>query len=260
VNARPDALLLACSLFLMGAASAPPAPSAPPASITSPAPPPAEDLITQRARALFADANAAWSRQFALLGTQYPAPDLGFFTQTVQKACGSDTPLSGPFYCPDERKVYLDRAFLQRLMEHQASPTDDAALAYVIGHELGHHVQSLLGTTALVAQARARSAPAVSARTWMAAELQADCYAGIWIGGALKRGVIDSKRDLAVVLAGVAAISQADNAHPPARAQLPDPVLTYGSAQQRLRWLQRGIETAHIDACDTFGAEATGKL
>jgi predicted metalloprotease len=252
VNAPPRALLLVCSLLLVAAASTPPTPPE--------QPPPADEFVTQQARALISDANAAWQRQFSQLGTQYPAPGLVFFKDSAQKVCGADKPLTGAFYCPDERRVYIDLAFLQQLSQRRSSPADNAAIAYVIGHEIGHHVQSLLGTTALVAQARARSAPAVSARTWMAAELQADCYAGIWLSLALKRGTVHSDRDMALLLTDIAAISQADNARPPARAEVPDPVLTYGSAQQRLNWLKRGIEGAGLDACDTFSAAAAGNL
>ena len=218
------------------------------------APPPAvvpDDVIVQRVQALLHDANSTWSQQFQSLGAQYPAPEITFFRQTVRKACGSDIALTGTFYCPDERRIFFDQS---------AGSPDDAAIAYLIGHELGHHVQSLLGTTALVAQARSRSSPAVSARTWMVAELQADCYAGIWLGSAIKRGGIHPDRALSAVLDTAAAVSQSTNAHLPSGAQAPDPVLTYGTAPQRLSWLQRGIDGGSINQCDTFGAEASGKL
>lgn len=205
----------------------------------------------QRVQALLGDANGTWSQQFKSLGSQYSAPATTFFSQTVRKACGAEVALTGSFYCPDERKIYFDLA---------ASAADDGALAYLVGHELGHHVQSLLGTTALVAQARSRSSPARSARTWMVAELQADCYAGIWLGSAIKRGVIHPGGELSAVLDTAAAVSRSANAQLPAGAQAPDPVLTYGTAPQRLTWLQRGIDGGSINQCDTFGAESSGKL
>jgi hypothetical protein len=243
VNALSRVPVLIAALLAMGAAAPPPA--VPPGGAVS------HDDIAPRVRALLSDANGVWSQQFISLGTQYPAPDMTFFRQTIRKACGSDSALTGTFYCPDERKIYFDQSI---------SVSDDAAIAYLVGHEVGHHVQSLLGTTALVAQARSRSSPAVSARTWMVAELQADCYAGIWLGSALKRGVIHPGRPLSAVLDAVAALSQAANTHLPPGAQAPDPVLTYGTAPQRLAWLQRGIDGGSINQCDTFGAEASGKL
>ena len=209
------------------------------------------DAIVQRVQTLLKDANGTWSQQFKSLGSQYPAPESTFFRQTVRKACASDVALTGSFYCPDERRIYFDLS---------AIPADDLAVAYLVGHELGHHVQSLLGTTALVAQARSRSSPARSARTWMVAELQADCYAGIWLGSAIKRGAIHSGRALSAVLDTAAAASQLANAHLPAGAQAPDPVLTYATAPQRLGWLQRGIDGGSINQCDTFGAESAGRL
>jgi uncharacterized protein len=202
-------------------------------------------------QALLHDADATWSQQFQALGSQYPAPAITFFSQTVKKVCASDTALTGSFYCPGERKIYFDES---------ASPADDLAVAYLIGHESGHHVQSLLGTSTLVAQARSRSSPAVSARTWMAAELQADCFAGIWLGSAIKRGVIHPGRALPAVLDTAATASQLANTHLPPGAQAPDPVLTYGTAPQRLVWVQRGIDGGSINQCDTFAAQASGKL
>jgi len=228
------------------------------AAAAAAAPDPA--VISQRAQVLLRDANGDWTKLFAALGSHYPPPALAFFTRTVPKACGAATALAGPFYCPDERKVYLDLAFLGQLAPRGSSTVDDAAIAYVLGHEIGHHVQSLLGTTALVEQARARSTPAVSARTWMTAELQADCYAGIWLGSALKRGVLPAGTNLAAVIAAIAPVSEAERAQPPEHAQMADPLLTYGTAAQRQHWLQQGIEAGQVNGCDTFGAEAAGKL
>jgi predicted metalloprotease len=215
------------------------------------------DPVVQRVQALLTDANATWSQQFTSLGSQYPAPETTFFSQAARKACGSDTVLTGSFYCPGERKVYFDQ---QQLAAQSAGVAGDTAVAYLVGHELGHHVQSLLGTTALVAQARSRSSPAVSARTWMLAELQADCYAGIWVGSAIKRGVIHPGPALSAALDTAAAVSQSANAHLPPGAQAPDPVFIYGTAPQRLSWLQRGIDGGSINQCDTFGAQASGEL
>ncbi len=213
--------------------------------------PPAADARAQRVQALLHDANGTWLRQFQSLGSQYPPAGITFFRLTVRKACGSDVALTGTFYCPDEGKIYFDES---------EDFTDDVAIAYLVGHEMGHHAQSLMGTTPLVAQARSRSSPAVAARTWMVAELQADCYAGIWLGSAIKRGVIHAGRPLAAAMDAAATVSQTANAHLPPGAQAPDPVLTYGTAPQRLAWLQRGIDGGDINQCDTFGAEAAGKL
>jgi uncharacterized protein len=234
VNALYRAPVLIAALLSMGATAPPPA-----------------DATAQRVQALLHDANGTWLQQFQSLGSQYPPAEITFFRQTVRKACGSDVALTGSFYCPDERKIYFDES---------EDFADDVAIAYLVGHEMGHHAQSLMGTTPLVAQARSRSSPAVAARTWMVAELQADCYAGIWLGSAIKRGVIHPGRPLAAAMDAAAAVSQAANAHLPPGAQAPDPVFTYGTAPQRLAWLQRGIDGGDINQCDTFGAQAAGKL
>jgi predicted metalloprotease len=252
VNALSRALLLASSLLLMGAAAKQPASPAAPA--------PDAAALEQRARALLSDANGAWTQQFAALGSQYPAASVTFFMHTAPQACGAGGALTGPFYCPDQRQVYLDLAFLGQISTTGSTGEHEAALAYVIGHELAHHVQSLLGTTMLVEQARARSTAAVSARTWTVAELQADCYAGIWLGTALKRGVLASAAELDAAVAAIAPVSASDRAHPPANAQMADPVASYGTAAQRRHWLQQGMAGGQINACDTFAAEAAGKL
>jgi uncharacterized protein len=235
--------VLLAALLAMGAAAPPPAVPLNDAA--------QHDDIAPRVRALLSDANGVWSQQFTALGSQYPAAGITFFSQTIRKACGVESALTGTFYCPDERKIYFDQS---------AGFPDDLAIAFVVGHAMGHHAQSLMGTTPLVAQARSRSSPAVAARTWMVAELQADCYAGIWLGSAIKRGVIHPGRALSAVLDAAAAASQSANAHLPPGAQAPDPMLTYGTAPQRLAWVQRGIDSGGINQCDTFGAEASGKL
>jgi uncharacterized protein len=194
----------------------------------------------------------------ALRSSSYDSPDLTLFHGTVNGVCMAGQPLTGPFYCPSDERIYLDQSFLQQVAQ-RAGPAGDLALAYIVGHELGEHVQALVGTTALVEQARSSSTAAVSARTWTTAELQSDCYAGLWVRWGLMQRQIRAG-DPAAALDAVAASSRELQAHLPKGAVMVDPIQTYGTAAQRLKWFQRGEDTGNFNDCDTFSAEAAGTL
>ncbi len=213
----------------------------------------------QLAQTLLSESNAYWTQEMGSLGASYEAPALTLFRGTIRGVCMSGSPLTGPFYCPADEHVYLDRDFVRQVAQ-RAGPASGLALAYLIGHEVGQHVQYLVGTTALVEQARASSTAELSARTWMTAELQSDCYAGLWVRWALMHGEIGSGESASAALDAVAATSQALQAHLPAGATMVDPVATYGMAAQRLKWFQRGENSGQFKDCDTFGAEAAGTL
>jgi predicted metalloprotease len=230
-----------------------------PADVGNTTLPPDSPQWTARAQTLFADANGFWSQEFMSLGGQYRNPTLALFNKTIKGACSAQGSLSGSFYCPADQKVYLDQTFPQQVAAHSTG-TGDEALAYLIGHEVGHHVQDLLGTTESVEQARSRSTPQVSARTWATEELQTDCYAGLWLGAAVKRGKIKLDADVSAMLDAVAAVSQEQATHLAAGQLVADPVLTYGTPAQRLKWFRRGLDNARFGDCDTFGAEAAGQL
>jgi len=219
------------------------------------------DGIAGRAQALFAHANEFWSREIATLGGGYLTAKLTVYDGgQVKDACGTQLTFSGPFYCPMEQKVYLDQAYLQQLMQRLPAPQFDLALAAVLGHELGRHIQTQVGTTALVEQARARSRPKVSRQTWITAALQADCYAGLWVHAAQMDGTIKSGAGVAAALSAVSDLTHQHDTHLASGVEMPDPVLDYGTAAQRLKWFQRGMDSGNFNDCDTFGARAAGKL
>ena len=223
----------------------------------SPAP---THAVGPQATALFSAANDFWSQEFSSLGGQYQPATLALFRQQVRGACDTQAALTGSFYCPADQRVYLDQTFLEQVAQ-RADGASDLALAYIIGHEIGHHVQYLSGTTALVEQARSRSAPALSARTWSTAELQADCYAGLWMRSAAKRGRIQRATDASVApaLEAVTALSEQWSTHLAAGHTMADP-FTRSAAAQRLKWFERGLDSGDAGACNTFRAAAAGQL
>lgn len=228
---------IACMMPALAAAAAPPVPQA-------------------STRELYRQVEAFWSAEIGALGGKYRPAALVFFGQPPDHACGSDGVLRGPFYCPSSETVYLDLRFLQHLAE-RAPGTAETALGYIVAHELAHHVQNIIGTTALVEQARARSNPTLAARTLTSFELQADCYAGLWLHWAQQHGQRVAPDELTEALAAIAASSQQLQSHLASGEQMLDP-LTHGTPALRLNWLRRGLEHGDFNACDTFGAEAGG--
>jgi predicted metalloprotease len=216
------------------------------------------ERLSQRAQTLVQAADAYWSMKLAAQGQRYQAPTLAFYERHIAGVCNTQSSLSGPFLCPATGQMYLDLAFLQELTRRAVS-ADNFSLAYVIGHEIGHQVQSLLGTTAAVEQARSRSAPALSARTWTAEELQADCYTGLWLNAGARRARIKLPPDLPAALALLAAVGEEWQKQLAADQVMPDP-FTYGTPAQRLRWFRRGLDGGRDGDCDTFSADAAGTL
>ena len=217
------------------------------------------DATTTRAEALFQTANRFWAEELKA-GKDYVPAQLVLFDGQIRGACSVSRSLTGPFYCPSDLKVYLDADFLHQLEQHVSGTVEDFALGYVVGHELGQHIQNLVGTTSLVEQARADSVAALSARTWMTQELQADCFAGLWLRSALMHGQIKSVADPAAALDAISSISRARQAHLALGETMVDPLLTYGTSALRLKWFQRGLDSGRFNDCDTFRAEAAGKL
>jgi predicted metalloprotease len=218
----------------------------------------ASDATLKTTRALFQDAQAFWTQQIAAFGGRYRPATLTYFSGHLDPICSVAAPVVGPFYCPDAETVYLEQGFLQHLAE-RADGAADVALGYVAAHELAHHVQSLLGTTQLVDEARERSTRERAAHTLTTFELQADCYAGLWLRWAQQRRTIVPPADFDAVLDAVAASSQWQHAQLRPGELVLDP-LTHGTAVARLKWLHVGLDSGDFNACDTFGAEAAGKL
>jgi hypothetical protein len=238
--------LLGCALVLLLSAPRTVQAAAPAAS------------AAMRAQALFAAANAYWTREFVTLKAVYQPAELSIYTNGLGNSCGVKGTILGPFYCPDDSHVYLPENYLQQVAD-KAGSSADLALAYVVDHEVGAHIQDLIGTTAQVEQARARSTAQLSARTWAVAQLQADCYAGLAVRAGLSQRQIASG-DPSAALQAVATVTQAAQAHLRGGEVMPDPVQTYMTAAQRLSWFQRGLTSGNFAECDTFSAEAAGKL
>jgi len=174
------------------------------------------------------------------------------YTERIGTACGLGSEAQGPFYCPGDQKVYLDLAFFAELRERFGAP-GEFAQAYVIGHELGHHVQRLTGVTQRVERAplsKQRGADALSVRT----ELQADCYAGVWAHSAQQRNLLDVG-DIESALGAAAAVGD-DRLQKKATGTVQPESWTHGSAAERQRWFTRGFKTGDANACDTFSASS----
>jgi hypothetical protein len=211
-----------------------------------------------RAQTLFAAANGYWTREFVTLKALYQPAGLSTYAHGLSNGCGVTGTILGPFYCPDESRVYLPADYLQQVAD-KAGSSADLALAYVVDHEVGAHIQDLIGTTEQVEQARARSTAQLSARTWAVAQLQADCFAGLAARAGLSQRQIASG-DPSVALQAVASVTQAMQAHLKSAEVMPDPLQTYLTPAQRLSWFQRGLSSGNFADCDTFSAEAAGKL
>jgi predicted metalloprotease len=195
-----------------------------------------------------------WHAVFKQVGKRYIEPKLVLFTDTTLGACGRQQASSGPEYCEADRRVYLDLAFFRTLHEDYGAP-GDFARAYVIAHEIGHHVQNLLGILAKAGEIEAkldqRQRNAFSVRV----ELQADCLAGVWAGLADKMwpGMIEPG-DVEKGLAAAAAVGDNRLQNAASGTVVPES-FTHGTSEQRMRWLRRGIDSAEIQACDTFNAK-----
>jgi predicted metalloprotease len=198
------------------------------------------------------DTEDTWTRLFTEAGRAYDAPVLVLFTDAVQSACGFNSAAVGPFYCPADRKVYIDLGFYRELHDRFGAP-GDFAQAYVIAHEVGHHVQNLLGTAERVHGMRARASEEEGNALSVRMELQADCYAGIWGYYARTERNLLEQGDIDEALNAAAAIGDDRMQRSAGRAVTPES-WTHGSSEQRARWFRRGFEGGRVDACDTFSA------
>jgi predicted metalloprotease len=190
-----------------------------------------------------------WSGVFANSGEAYQAPQLTLFAGAVQSTCGYASSASGPFYCPSDRRVYLDTSFFDQLAGMGGA--GDFAGAYVIGHEVGHHVQTLLGTADQVRSTQQRSREVDANRLQVAMELQADCFAGVWAHHANQATRVLEPGDIEEGHAAAAAIGDDTLQRGAGRSVTPDS-FTHGSSAERQRWLSTGLGTGDPGACDTF--------
>ena len=208
---------------------------------------PEEEALVDELGAVLDDLQATWGR---LLQGQYQDAQLVLFRGATQSACGMGQSEMGPFYCPADQKVYLDLEFFSQLERRFGAP-GDFAQQYVIAHEIGHHVQNLLGIDRQVRALQQRS-PAQSNELSVAMELQADCFAGVWGHSTARRNIME-QGDAEEGLRAAAAIGD-DTLQRETSGRVRPESFTHGSAAQRVQWLRRGLETGDVKACDTFSA------
>lgn len=188
-----------------------------------------------------------WGAVFQRAGQRYPQPTLNFFRQTNQSGCGAAMSAMGPFYCPSDNGVYLDTDFFRELQD-KFGAAGDFAQAYVIAHEVGHHIQTIDGTIPRVQREQARVGQAEGNALQVRVELQADCYAGVWAG--LNRNRLEPG-DIEEGMTAAAAIGD-DTLQKQSQGRVVPESFTHGTAAQRQAWLRKGLETANPAACDTF--------
>lgn len=191
-----------------------------------------------------------WDEIFRTNGVTYEPPTMVLFTDAVQSACGYNTSATGPFYCPPDQNLYLDTGFFDQLA--RMGGPGDFAQGYVIGHEVGHHVQTLVGTSSWMRELQAGRGEVESNRLQVLMELQADCYAGIWAHHANRRERVLEAGDVEEGLAAAAAIGDDRLQRQAGRSVSPES-FTHGSSAQRQQWLTTGLQTGDVDSCDTFG-------
>jgi predicted metalloprotease len=194
-----------------------------------------------------------WTEKFQQMGRQYQKPNLVLFNGFVQSACGMAQSAMGPFYCPGDNKVYIDLSFYQDMKNKLGAP-GDFAQAYVIAHEVGHHIQNILGIAGKVQQARMQSSEAEGNLLSVRMELQADCLAGVWARAANDKNRILEEGDIEEGLAAAAAIGD-DRLQRRSQGYVVPESFTHGSSEQRVRWFKRGMQTGDVNSCDTFATD-----
>ncbi len=215
-------------------------------------PPPANDQMARFVSTVLADTEDVWTDVFRQQGSRYREPQLVLFRGATQTACGTGQAAMGPFYCPGDQKVYIDLAFYETLRQQLGAP-GDFAQAYVIAHEVGHHVQHLLGISERVERARGRASEAEYNRLSVRLELQADCFAGVWAHHAQKTRQILEQGDVEEAMNAAAKIGDDALQRAGGGAVVPDS-FTHGTSAQRQRWFNTGLQAGSVQRCDTFSA------
>ena len=208
-----------------------------------------DDAASNFVSVVLADTEDTWSSLFSAAGQRYQPPKLVLYTDVVQSACGTNSAASGPFYCPPDQRVYLDLSFLNELQRMGAS--GDFAMAYVISHEIGHHVQNLVGVSAQVRQLQSRSSRSDANALSVLTELQADCYAGVWAHHGHRQRNILEQGDIEEAIGAASAVGDDRLQKAAGRSAHPDS-FTHGSSEQRIHWFSVGIRSGDIKSCDTF--------
>ena len=216
--------------------------------------PPADDRLARFVSTVLADTEDVWHGVFRQAGGSYQEPRLVLFRGATPTACGTGQSAMGPFYCPADQKVYIDLGFYETLQSRLGAP-GDFAQAYVIAHEVGHHVQNLLGISAKVDQMRGRVSQAEYNRLSVRLELQADCFAGVWAHHAQNARQILEQGDVEEAMNAAAQIGDDALQRSSGGAVVPES-FTHGTSAQRQRWFHAGMQQGSLKACDTFAARA----
>jgi uncharacterized protein len=214
---------------------------------------PAKDPLADFVSVVLADTEDTWKEIFRKMNRQYAEPKLVLFTGAVRSACGMAQSAVGPFYCPPDQKVYIDLAFYRDLRDRLGAP-GDFAQAYVIAHEVGHHVQHLLGIAERVESMRRRASQEQGNAIQVRMELQADCFAGVWAANAQRSRQILEAGDVEEGLNAAAAIGD-DRLQKRSQGHVVPESFTHGSSAQRVRWFKQGIDSGDPRKCDTFAAD-----
>ena len=221
-------------------------------AIQQPAQQPADDRTTRFVSTVLADTEDTWNALFRAQGAEYAEPSLVLFSDATPTACGTGQSTMGPFYCPGDQKIYIDLSFY-RLMQQRFNVSGEFAQAYVIAHEVGHHVQHLMGITGQVDNARRSMSEAQGNALSVRLELQADCFAGVWAHHADRARSILETGDVETALNAASAIGD-DALQRRTQGQVVPDSFTHGTSAQRVRWFRRGIESGEISGCNTFEA------
>ncbi|MFN8570516.1 MAG: neutral zinc metallopeptidase [Gemmatimonadaceae bacterium] len=209
---------------------------------------PQEDSLVQFVSFVLDDAQSTWAKMFAASGKSWTNAKLVLYRDATQTACGFGESASGPFYCPGDQKVYIDLGFYDELRSRFGAP-GDFAQAYVLAHELGHHVQNLLGTDAQIRRLQ-RSNPGAQNALSVRLELQADCYAGVWANNTAQRDLLQ-QGDVEEGLRAASAVGD-DRLQKQATGRVNPDAFTHGSSRDRMDWFQRGYQSGQVASCDTF--------
>ena len=231
-----------------GATAVQPAPSAEAAPINDPQ----EEPLVLVVSAVLDSTQSMWSRVLPELGAEYRDAKLVLFRDATETACGYGQSATGPFYCPGDEKVYIDLGFYDELQRRFGAP-GDFAQAYVLAHEIGHHVQNVLGIERQVRQAQQRR-PEQQNELSVRMELQADCFAGLWGRDAAAKGMLEAG-DIEEGLGAAAAVGD-DRLQQMATGHVSPEGFTHGTSEQRMRWFNEGFRSGDLSRCDTFGAGA----
>jgi predicted metalloprotease len=214
---------------------------------------PANDRVAQFVSVVLADTEDTWQEIFRSNGASYPQPRLVLFSGQTPTACGTGQSATGPFYCPGDQKVYIDLSFF-RLMQQRFNVSGEFAQAYVIAHEVGHHVQHVMGIMDKVNGVRRRGSQAQANALSVRLELQADCFAGVWAHHAHEARNILEAGDIEAALNAATAIGD-DALQKQSQGYVVPDSFTHGSSAQRVRWFRRGIESGQVASCNTFEAQ-----